>query len=70
MRCEEGSCRDLFQKHVHCWGFGISGVEPSDPATGQLISKMDLSEKDVKWEVCGSGSISCPMTASVQICVA
>jgi len=25
-------------------GFDISGVEPSDSATGQLISKMDLSE--------------------------
>jgi hypothetical protein len=25
-------------------GFGISGVEPSDSATGQLISKMDLSD--------------------------
>jgi hypothetical protein len=29
-------------------GFGISGVEPSYSATGQLISKMELSEYDVR----------------------
>lgn len=43
MCCKEENCLDLSQKHTVV-GFGVSGLEPSDSATGQLVIKMDLSE--------------------------
>jgi hypothetical protein len=47
MCCKEENCLYLSQKHT-VGGFGVSGLEPSDSATGQLVIKMDLSEHAIR----------------------